>query len=128
MGVRPCLASSSASTSLYSSSAETVSFLKDLDARLYNLNIDVRFKAVQIFNLLSLVILLNVFLAIAVDNLAEAESLTLAQKEKAEEKKRKKALRSVFRAKHIKNIFMSEKYIFRKLFFGNLKLPNASLL
>ncbi|KAG7229540.1 hypothetical protein INR49_031964 [Caranx melampygus] len=40
------------------------------------------------------VILLNVFLAIAVDNLAEAESLTLAQKEKAEEKKRKKALRA----------------------------------
>uniref|UniRef100_A0A3B4TTY0 Voltage-dependent L-type calcium channel subunit alpha n=1 Tax=Seriola dumerili TaxID=41447 RepID=A0A3B4TTY0_SERDU len=39
-------------------------------------------------------ILLNVFLAIAVDNLAEAESLTLAQKEKAEEKKRKKALRA----------------------------------
>uniref|UniRef100_A0A8C9S9V3 Voltage-dependent L-type calcium channel subunit alpha n=1 Tax=Scleropages formosus TaxID=113540 RepID=A0A8C9S9V3_SCLFO len=35
-------------------------------------------------------ILLNVFLAIAVDNLAEAESLTSAQKEKAEEKKRKK--------------------------------------
>uniref|UniRef100_A0A3P8X3I0 Voltage-dependent L-type calcium channel subunit alpha n=1 Tax=Cynoglossus semilaevis TaxID=244447 RepID=A0A3P8X3I0_CYNSE len=35
-------------------------------------------------------ILLNVFLAIAVDNLAEAESLTLAQKEKAEEKNRKK--------------------------------------
>ncbi|XP_010790740.1 dihydropyridine-sensitive L-type skeletal muscle calcium channel subunit alpha-1-like [Notothenia coriiceps] len=40
-------------------------------------------------------ILLNVFLAIAVDNLAEAESLTLAQKEKAEEKERKKALRRV---------------------------------
>ncbi|KAB5536707.1 hypothetical protein PHYPO_G00110550 [Pangasianodon hypophthalmus] len=39
-------------------------------------------------------ILLNVFLAIAVDNLAEAESLTSAQKEKAEEKKRKKMLRS----------------------------------
>uniref|UniRef100_A0A3Q3WTC7 Voltage-dependent L-type calcium channel subunit alpha n=1 Tax=Mola mola TaxID=94237 RepID=A0A3Q3WTC7_MOLML len=39
-------------------------------------------------------ILLNVFLAIAVDNLAEAESLTLAQKEKAEEKKRKKAVRA----------------------------------
>ncbi|KAG7495273.1 dihydropyridine-sensitive L-type skeletal muscle calcium channel subunit alpha-1-like [Solea senegalensis] len=39
-------------------------------------------------------ILLNVFLAIAVDNLAEAESLTLAQKEKAEEKNRKKALRA----------------------------------
>ncbi|KAI5607630.1 calcium channel, voltage-dependent, L type, alpha 1S subunit, a isoform X1, partial [Silurus asotus] len=39
-------------------------------------------------------ILLNVFLAIAVDNLAEAESLTSAQKEKAEEKKQKKMLRS----------------------------------
>ncbi|KAK0132300.1 Dihydropyridine-sensitive L-type skeletal muscle calcium channel subunit alpha-1 [Merluccius polli] len=38
------------------------------------------------------IILLNVFLAIAVDNLAEAESLTSAQKEKAEEKKRKKVL------------------------------------
>uniref|UniRef100_A0A3P9QCV4 Voltage-dependent L-type calcium channel subunit alpha n=1 Tax=Poecilia reticulata TaxID=8081 RepID=A0A3P9QCV4_POERE len=36
-------------------------------------------------------ILLNVFLAIAVDNLAEAESLTSAQKEKAEEKMRKKS-------------------------------------
>ncbi|XP_037352726.1 voltage-dependent L-type calcium channel subunit alpha-1S [Talpa occidentalis] len=35
-------------------------------------------------------ILLNVFLAIAVDNLAEAESLTSAQKAKAEERKRKK--------------------------------------
>ncbi|KAL1020919.1 hypothetical protein UPYG_G00006400 [Umbra pygmaea] len=39
-------------------------------------------------------ILLNVFLAIAVDNLAEAESLTAAQKEKADEKKRKKLLRA----------------------------------
>uniref|UniRef100_A0A3P8RSZ8 Voltage-dependent L-type calcium channel subunit alpha n=1 Tax=Amphiprion percula TaxID=161767 RepID=A0A3P8RSZ8_AMPPE len=39
-------------------------------------------------------ILLNVFLAIAVDNLAEAESLTSAQKEKAEEKLRRKILRS----------------------------------
>uniref|UniRef100_A0A8C4HFH5 Voltage-dependent L-type calcium channel subunit alpha n=1 Tax=Dicentrarchus labrax TaxID=13489 RepID=A0A8C4HFH5_DICLA len=36
-------------------------------------------------------ILLNVFLAIAVDNLAEAESLTSAQKEKAEEKLRRKS-------------------------------------
>ncbi|XP_041084014.1 voltage-dependent L-type calcium channel subunit alpha-1S-like isoform X1 [Polyodon spathula] len=35
-------------------------------------------------------ILLNVFLAIAVDNLAEAESLTSAQREKTEEKKRRK--------------------------------------
>ncbi|XP_068600029.1 dihydropyridine-sensitive L-type skeletal muscle calcium channel subunit alpha-1-like [Brachionichthys hirsutus] len=39
-------------------------------------------------------ILLNVFLAIAVDNLGEAESLTSAQKEKAEEKLRRKLLRS----------------------------------
>ncbi len=38
-------------------------------------------------------ILLNVFLAIAVDNLAEAESLTSAQREKTEEKKRKRLLR-----------------------------------
>ncbi|KAM7423429.1 hypothetical protein PAMA_011134 [Pampus argenteus] len=44
------------------------------------------------FIILFVFILLNVFLAIAVDNLAEAESLTLAQKEKAEEIKRKKAL------------------------------------
>ncbi|OCT94594.1 voltage-dependent L-type calcium channel subunit alpha-1S [Xenopus laevis] len=35
-------------------------------------------------------ILLNVFLAIAVDNLAEAENLTSAQKAKSEERKRKK--------------------------------------
>lgn len=35
-------------------------------------------------------ILLNVFLAIAVDNLAEAESLTSAQREKTEERKRRK--------------------------------------
>uniref|UniRef100_H2YSW8 Voltage-dependent L-type calcium channel subunit alpha n=1 Tax=Ciona savignyi TaxID=51511 RepID=H2YSW8_CIOSA len=38
-------------------------------------------------------ILLNVFLAIAVDNLADAESLNVAQKEKEEEQKRKKTLR-----------------------------------
>ncbi|KAG5282161.1 hypothetical protein AALO_G00052880 [Alosa alosa] len=38
-------------------------------------------------------ILLNVFLAIAVDNLTEAESLTSAQKEKEEEKMRKKLQR-----------------------------------
>lgn len=44
-------------------------------------------------------ILLNVFLAIAVDNLAEAESLTSAQKEKAEEKKRKRLLRWVAKVK-----------------------------
>ncbi|KAJ8017066.1 hypothetical protein DPEC_G00013920 [Dallia pectoralis] len=39
-------------------------------------------------------ILLNVFLAIAVDNLAEAESLTAAQKVNAEETKRRKLLRA----------------------------------
>ncbi|KAM6311258.1 voltage-dependent L-type calcium channel subunit alpha-1S isoform 4-T4 [Podargus strigoides] len=38
-------------------------------------------------------ILLNVFLAIAVDNLAEAESLTLAQKAKAEARRRRKMSR-----------------------------------
>ncbi len=38
-------------------------------------------------------ILLNVFLAIAVDNLADAESLTEADKEKEEEKEKAKALR-----------------------------------
>uniref|UniRef100_A0A8C1UJX0 Voltage-dependent L-type calcium channel subunit alpha n=1 Tax=Cyprinus carpio TaxID=7962 RepID=A0A8C1UJX0_CYPCA len=40
-------------------------------------------------------VLLNVFLAIAVDNLAEAESLTAAQKEKAEEKARRKLMRTL---------------------------------
>ncbi|XP_066095020.1 voltage-dependent L-type calcium channel subunit alpha-1S [Saccopteryx bilineata] len=40
-------------------------------------------------------ILLNVFLAIAVDNLAEAESLTSAQKAKAEERKRRKMSKSL---------------------------------
>eukprot|EP00079_Xenopus_tropicalis_P033540 XP_017947311.1 PREDICTED: voltage-dependent L-type calcium channel subunit alpha-1S [Xenopus tropicalis] len=40
-------------------------------------------------------ILLNVFLAIAVDNLAEAENLTSAQKAKAEERKRKKLARTL---------------------------------
>ncbi|XP_042195344.1 voltage-dependent L-type calcium channel subunit alpha-1D [Callorhinchus milii] len=39
-------------------------------------------------------ILLNVFLAIAVDNLADAESLNTAQKEEEEEKERKKSARS----------------------------------
>ncbi|XP_006834218.1 PREDICTED: voltage-dependent L-type calcium channel subunit alpha-1S [Chrysochloris asiatica] len=40
-------------------------------------------------------ILLNVFLAIAVDNLAEAETLTSAQKAKAEERKRRKMSRGL---------------------------------
>ena len=38
-------------------------------------------------------ILLNVFLAIAVDNLADADSLTEAEKEDAEEKEKAKELR-----------------------------------
>ncbi|KAI6072824.1 Voltage-dependent L-type calcium channel subunit alpha-1S [Aix galericulata] len=45
------------------------------------------------FIILFVYILLNVFLAIAVDNLAEAESLTSAQKAKAEERKRRKMSR-----------------------------------
>lgn len=43
-----------------------------------------------------LVILLNVFLAIAVDNLGEAESLSSAQKEREEEKARKKLMRYAY--------------------------------
>ena len=46
-------------------------------------------------------ILLNVFLAIAVDNLADAESLNIAQKEKAEEDKRRKKRR----LKNLKLVF-----------------------
>ena len=38
-------------------------------------------------------ILLNVFLAIAVDNLADAESLNIAQKEKEEENRQRKKRR-----------------------------------
>ncbi|TRY66853.1 hypothetical protein DNTS_033024 [Danionella cerebrum] len=40
-------------------------------------------------------VLLNVFLAIAVDNLAEAESLAAAQKERAEEKARRKLMKAL---------------------------------
>ncbi|KAK7895355.1 hypothetical protein WMY93_020680 [Mugilogobius chulae] len=48
-------------------------------------------------------ILLNVFLAIAVDNLADAESLTSAQKEEEEEKERKKLARMTSPEKRIEN-------------------------
>uniref|UniRef100_A0A8C6WX58 Voltage-dependent L-type calcium channel subunit alpha n=1 Tax=Neogobius melanostomus TaxID=47308 RepID=A0A8C6WX58_9GOBI len=48
-------------------------------------------------------ILLNVFLAIAVDNLADAESLTSAQKEEEEEKERKKLARMTSPEKCNKN-------------------------
>ncbi|KAM9476166.1 calcium channel, voltage-dependent, L type, alpha 1S subunit, b [Clarias gariepinus] len=44
-------------------------------------------------------ILLNVFLAIAVDNLGEAESLSSAQKEREEEKARKKLMRGAMSQK-----------------------------
>ena len=49
-------------------------------------------------------ILLNVFLAIAVDNLADAESLNESQKEKEIEKKRKKTLR----LKNLSRVFRYE--------------------
>ncbi|XP_078798392.1 voltage-dependent L-type calcium channel subunit alpha-1C isoform X28 [Oryzias latipes] len=48
-------------------------------------------------------ILLNVFLAIAVDNLADAESLTSAQKEEEEAKERKKLARLASPKKHEEN-------------------------
>ncbi|XP_066580597.1 voltage-dependent L-type calcium channel subunit alpha-1C isoform X2 [Amia ocellicauda] len=48
-------------------------------------------------------ILLNVFLAIAVDNLADAESLTSAQKEEEEEKERKKLARTASPEKRHEN-------------------------
>ncbi|XP_072566206.1 voltage-dependent L-type calcium channel subunit alpha-1C isoform X1 [Paramormyrops kingsleyae] len=48
-------------------------------------------------------ILLNVFLAIAVDNLADAESLTSAQKEEEEEKERKKLARTASPEKRPEN-------------------------
>uniref|UniRef100_A0A3B3BS26 Voltage-dependent L-type calcium channel subunit alpha n=1 Tax=Oryzias melastigma TaxID=30732 RepID=A0A3B3BS26_ORYME len=48
-------------------------------------------------------ILLNVFLAIAVDNLADAESLTSAQKEEEEAKERKKLARLASPEKHQEN-------------------------
>lgn len=58
-------------------------------------------------------ILLNVFLAIAVDNLAEAESLTSAQKEKAEEKLRRKLMRW---PKRFQNVSAAVSVVFAKLF------------
>lgn len=51
------------------------------------------FKTRCTLKIFELDILLNVFLAIAVDNLADAESLNTAQKEEAEEKERKKIAR-----------------------------------
>ncbi|XP_048467812.1 voltage-dependent L-type calcium channel subunit alpha-1S-like [Rhincodon typus] len=61
-------------------------------------------------------ILLNVFLAIAVDNLAEAESLTSAQKEAAEEKKRRKLERAANPGRS-----EEEKLLLKKLELAKLK-------
>ncbi|XP_062921741.1 calcium channel, voltage-dependent, L type, alpha 1S subunit, a isoform X1 [Mobula hypostoma] len=61
-------------------------------------------------------ILLNVFLAIAVDNLAEAESLTSAQKEAAEEKKRRKLERAAHPGRS-----EEEKLLLKKLELAKLK-------
>ena len=52
-------------------------------------------------------ILLNVFLAIAVDNLADAESLNESQKEKEIEKKRKKTLR----LKNLSRVFRYDSFL-----------------
>lgn len=80
------------SISLSFLSVETVSF--KLHRNIINLeSFQLSFSLLVFLSLLEPDILLNVFLAIAVDNLAEAESLTSAQKEKAEEKMRKKLLR-----------------------------------
>uniref|UniRef100_A0A672IEZ9 Voltage-dependent L-type calcium channel subunit alpha n=1 Tax=Salarias fasciatus TaxID=181472 RepID=A0A672IEZ9_SALFA len=69
-------------------------------------------------------ILLNVFLAIAVDNLAEAESLTSAQKEKAEEKMRKKLLsQGITSHTHYQQPLLHYQYLFlRYIFFFSLFL------
>ncbi|XP_069797369.1 voltage-dependent L-type calcium channel subunit alpha-1S-like isoform X2 [Narcine bancroftii] len=61
-------------------------------------------------------ILLNVFLAIAVDNLAEAESLTSAQKEAAEEKRRRKLERAAHPGRS-----EEEKLLLKKLELAKLK-------
>ncbi|EGW00704.1 Voltage-dependent L-type calcium channel subunit alpha-1D [Cricetulus griseus] len=60
---------------------------------LLSLNFPVVAMMVEAIGIFKLDILLNVFLAIAVDNLADAESLNTAQKEEAEEKERKKIAR-----------------------------------
>ncbi|XP_072336839.1 voltage-dependent L-type calcium channel subunit alpha-1S-like isoform X11 [Scyliorhinus torazame] len=61
-------------------------------------------------------ILLNVFLAIAVDNLAEAESLTSAQREAAEEKKRRRLERAANPGRS-----EEEKLLLKKLELAKLK-------
>ncbi|MBN3303349.1 CAC1S protein, partial [Amia calva] len=72
-------------------------------------------------------ILLNVFLAIAVDNLAEAESLTSAQKEKAEEKKRRKMARS-FKKKEILYEFCTVLVLIWCLALKLLPVSNGTLI
>uniref|UniRef100_H3ATD9 Voltage-dependent L-type calcium channel subunit alpha n=1 Tax=Latimeria chalumnae TaxID=7897 RepID=H3ATD9_LATCH len=67
-------------------------------------------------------ILLNVFLAIAVDNLADAESLNTAQKEAEEEKERKKSAR----LHSIKNQYNEKPKHFKIFIFEN-KVPVEEL-
>uniref|UniRef100_A0AAQ5Z7Q1 Voltage-dependent L-type calcium channel subunit alpha n=1 Tax=Amphiprion ocellaris TaxID=80972 RepID=A0AAQ5Z7Q1_AMPOC len=67
-------------------------------------------------------ILLNVFLAIAVDNLAEAESLTSAQKEKAEEKMRRKILRCIISHLLFTMIYSQGGFIIPIYLFFQLKI------
>ncbi|XP_037540882.1 voltage-dependent L-type calcium channel subunit alpha-1D [Nematolebias whitei] len=64
-------------------------------------------------------ILLNVFLAIAVDNLADAESLNSAQKEEEEAKKRKNSARDLNPDKKIEVTEVSD---------GDTKVPTEALL
>lgn len=73
-------------------------------------------------------ILLNVFLAIAVDNLAEAESLTSAQKEKAEEKLRRKLLRWIkcYRYFHPKQVVSPASRIIPCVLSGRSKMPDKT--
>uniref|UniRef100_H3CQ59 Voltage-dependent L-type calcium channel subunit alpha-1C n=1 Tax=Tetraodon nigroviridis TaxID=99883 RepID=H3CQ59_TETNG len=67
-------------------------------------------------------ILLNVFLAIAVDNLADAESLTSAQKEEEEEKERKKLARRKKDTITISYKLNDDKYARFQLFYCNTSL------
>uniref|UniRef100_A0A3Q0R0H6 Voltage-dependent L-type calcium channel subunit alpha n=1 Tax=Amphilophus citrinellus TaxID=61819 RepID=A0A3Q0R0H6_AMPCI len=70
-------------------------------------------------------ILLNVFLAIAVDNLADAESLNTAQKEEEEAKKRRNSANPniVLRQHTIQTVKKPEDFIDKTDLYGNLYFP-----
>ena len=68
-------------------------------------------------------ILLNVFLAIAVDNLADAESLNESQREKEIEKKRKKTLR----LKNLSRVFRLENFTSSAIFLLSLWRPLVNI-